>query len=388
MRFRSCRFFCFLLFISAGAGVFAQAASGYSAFMAQAAVKAASMSNSGLAAQVLLTGIDGKLGLAPAMKVLLEKIPAGGIMLFRYNLDSSPDEVRKLLAETAGLVEGRGGIAPFMAVDHEGGLVHRFGQGVERLPSAFSFWELAQREGRAAALERAGTLYRRSAAEIRGLGITMVLSPVAETLNEENRLFLDTRSYGPDPDFTRAAASIFIESMNASGIASVVKHFPGNTAADPHSAASILRADKDALDEMVKPFAGIIRGIDPPAVLVSHVLVPALDNKKIASLSRPVIEGWLRGELGFKGIALADDFSMAAAGQGTAGSGTAGPGPVAVEALNAGVDMIIVWPRNITSVHSAILDALASGRLSRERLLEAAGRIIAVKMRYGLVSVP
>jgi len=79
---------------------------------------------------------------------------------------------------------------------------------------------------------------------------------------------------------------------------------------------------------------------------------------------------------------------MAAAGQGTAGSGTAGPGPVAVEALNAGVDMIIVWPRNITSVHSAILDALASGRLSRERLLEAAGRIIAVKMRYGLVSVP
>jgi beta-N-acetylhexosaminidase len=302
-------------------------------------------------------------------------------MFFRYNLNTSKEEVRKLLSEAAALVAAKSGIAPFMAVDHEGGLVHRFGPGIEKLPPAFSFWELAQEQGRAAALARAETLYSRSAAEIRELGITLVLAPVAEILDDENRIFLDTRSYGPDPDFTQAAASAFIRSMDSAGIASALKHFPGNTAADPHSGASTLRAGKAALDEMVKPFAAIIRGLSPPVLMLSHVMVPAVDSRRNASLSRPVIEGWLRGELGFQGIALADDYSMAA----VAATGL-GPSAAAVEALNAGIDMIMTWPRDITAVHTAILDALKSGRLPRERLLEAAGRVIAEKIRYDLVA--
>jgi len=167
---------------------------------------AATLDDSDLAAQVLLTGIDGKAALTPAMRSILERIPAGGIMLFKNNLDTSKAEVKKLLSETALLVAARTGIVPFMAVDHEGGLVHRFGPGVMKLPSAFSFWELAQREGQDAAIEKAGTLYRRSAEEIRSLGITMVLGPVAETLDDDNRVFLQTRSYGPDPAFVQAAA--------------------------------------------------------------------------------------------------------------------------------------------------------------------------------------
>jgi len=351
-----------------------------SIYRTQAAKIAASLDDSDLAAQTLLTGIDGRLSLTPAMRSLLEKIPAGGIMLFKYNLDSSRAEVKALLADASAIVTGKAGIPPFMAVDHEGGLVQRFGSGVEKLPSAFSFWELAGKEGRETALARAETLYRRSAGEIHELGITMVLGPVAETLNKDNRLFLDTRSYGPDADFTQAAASAFIRSMDAAGIACAVKHFPGNTAADPHNGASILDTEKTGLDAMVKPFAGIIRNVDPEAVLVSHVMVPVLDDKNIASLSRPVVQGWLRGELGFDGIVLADDFSMGA----VAASGI-DPAAAAVEALNAGVDMIMVWPKNLAAMHESILQALHDGRLPRERLLEAAGRIIAGKMRYGFV---
>lgn len=342
---------------------------------------AASLDDNALAAQVLLTGIDGNKSLAPAMKSQLERIPAGGIMLFRYNLDSSKEDVKKLLSETASLVTERTGIPPFMAVDHEGGLVQRFGAGVERLPPAFYFWELSQSEGMRRAFAWAETLYRRSAMEIRDLGITMVLGPVAEILNPENQVFLDTRSYGPDRYFTEEAASIYVRSMNSSGIASVVKHFPGNTAADPHDGTSTLRSDKAALDEMARPFAGIIRGLKPPAVMVSHVMVPALDSQRNASLSRRVIEDWLRGELGFEGIVLADDFSMGAVTVTGLDSNAA-----AVEALNAGVDMMMVWPRNLTSVHSAILSAVKDGRLSRERLVEAASRIITEKIRYGLVA--
>jgi len=379
-------YFCFLISCP---GIFAQTrtaafydAAAYTAFRTEAAKIAASLDDNDLAAQVLLSGIDGKSSLVPAMRSLLERIPAGGIMLFRYNLDTSRDDVKKLLKETAGLAAGKTGIPPFIAVDHEGGLVHRFGPDVERLPSAFSFWEFAEEKGRYAALFNAETLYLRSAREIRDLGITMVLGPVAETLNEENRLFLETRSYGPDPGFTQAAASAYLRRMNMAGIACALKHFPGNTAADPHSGASTLRAGKTALDEMVKPFAGIISRHRPEAILLSHVMVPVIDNRRIASLSRPVIEDWLRGELGFDGIVLADDFSMGA----VIASGI-NPAAAVVEALNAGVDMIMVWPKDLSSAHGSILKALREGYISRERLREAAGRIIAAKMRNGLLGM-
>ena len=130
---------------------------------------------------------------------------------------------------------------------------------------------------------------------------------------------------------------------------------------------------------MVRPFAGIIRRLDPASVMISHVIVPAVDSQRNASLSRAVIQDWLRGELGFEGIVMADDFAM--------GAVTAlgwSHSAATVEALNVGVDMIMVWPHDLSSVHGAILAALRDGRLSRQRLTEAATRIIAVKLRYGI----
>ncbi|MCL2233292.1 MAG: glycoside hydrolase family 3 protein [Treponema sp.] len=368
----------FLLFIFLSAALVGAGAE--DAFRAQAAGIAASLDDSALAAQVLLTGIEGRSSLTPAMRSLLSRIPVGGVMFFRGNLNTPKEDVRNLLSEATNLVTDTVGIPPFMAVDHEGGLVHRFGPGVERLPSAYSFWELAQTEGKAAALALAETLYRRSAREIRDLGITMVLAPVVEPLNEDNRLFLTTRSYGSDPDFVQAIASVFIESMDAAGIASVIKHFPGNTSADPHYDDSYLAASRAELDEMVRPFCGIIRSLSPASVMLSHVVVPAVDDIN-ASLSYAVIEEWLRGELGFEGIAMADDFAMAAVA--AAGISAA---DAAVKALNAGIDMIMTWPVSINAVHAAILQALNDGRLPRRRLQEAAERIIAEKIRFGLIA--
>jgi len=350
----------------------------YASYSEEAMKIAASLDDNALAAQVLLTGIEGKTSLSPAMRRLLERIPVGGVMLFKYNLDSPKEDVKALLSETADLVSAKNGIPPFMAVDHEGGLVHRFTDEVERLPSAYSFWELAQTQGIPAAVAKAGAHYRRSAMEIRELGITMVLGPVAETLDSENRFFLETRSYGPSRYFVEMMASAFITGMDAAGIACVVKHFPGNTATDPHSGVSSIRAGKSGLDEMVKPFAGLIRGAAPQAVMISHVMVPALDPRRNASLSRVVIQDWLRGELGFEGIVVADDFSMGAVS-------ALSPEAAGLEALNAGVDMIMVWPKDLYSTHAAILGALRDGRLARDRLLEAAGRVIAGKLRYGLM---
>jgi beta-glucosidase-like glycosyl hydrolase len=113
--------------------------------------------------------------------------------------------------------------------------------------------------------------------------------------------------------------------------------------------------------------------------MVSHALVPAWDAKREASLSPPIIRGWIREELAFKGILLADDFSMGAAG-------SAGAPAAAVEAINAGVDMIMVWPADLAAVHRALLSALGEGRVSRERLRGAAAGILLEKIRRGMVN--
>ncbi|GHU54470.1 glycosyl hydrolase [Spirochaetia bacterium] len=336
-----------------------------------------------------MTGVDGKRRLGADMKLILGQCPPGAIMPFRYNLDTPKNEVKDFLDECREFVAaetGSAGIPPLIAVDHEGGTVHRFGPGVARLPAA-AFWaeqaKTAGREGALAALEEASF---QSGKEIRDLGITLNLAPVAEVLNGDNRFFLEDRSFGAESQFTTHAAAAFIRGMERAGIGCTIKHFPGNTAADPHEAAAVLRGSREDLAEMAAPFAALIKNEKVSAVMVSHVLVPARDSENIGSLSPAVIGDWLRGELGFTGIVLADDFSMAAAvNTPRASSLRHSPEDAAVASLAAGADMVMAWPPNVRQIHRAILAALADGSLSRDRLREAAARIIAEKIRLGLM---
>jgi beta-N-acetylhexosaminidase len=109
-------------------------------------------------------------------------------------------------------------------------------------------------------------------------------------------------------------------------------------------------------------------------------VVNAVDPAKNASLSPRVIRTWLKDDLGYTGISLGDDFSMSA----IAASGLR-PEKAAIEALKAGLDMVMVWPVNLRSVHRQILLALAEKRIPRERLQDAAVRIILEKIRFGLI---
>jgi beta-N-acetylhexosaminidase len=347
----------------------------------RAAAIAASLDDRRLAAQIIISGIDGRGRPSPDMSLLLKECPVGGILLFRYNLDTANDEIKNLIDECAALIvragAGRPGIPPFVAVDHEGGPVNRFLPGVASLPAAAAYWELAQKEGRGKALELVERDSRRAGEEIRGLGINMNLAPVAEYLTDDNRAFLGGRSYGPDSLFVGEASAAFERGMEKAGVLCVVKHFPGNAGADPHRYSSIIAGGREFLDELTGPFAALIRGGRARAIMASHALVPARDADNIASLSRVVMNDWLRGELGFHGIIVADDFSLAAAGRGALN-------PV-VQSLAAGADMALVWPSDIRRTYGAILSALDEGSLSRERLREAAERIIFEKIRLGVI---
>jgi beta-N-acetylhexosaminidase len=343
------------------------------------------MDDAALAAQVIIAGLDGNIHVSEGMKRLLQNSPPGAIMLFSYNLKADKDTARSFLKECVDAVAEKS-VVPFLAVDHEGGRVHRFGAGARRLPSAESYWHRTLAVDREQALNEIESQAFASGTEIHDLGVTMNFAPVAEILTKENARFLDTRSYGPDPVFVEAACAAFIRGMERSGVACVVKHFPGNADVDPHEALPTLADDKATLDYMVKPFAGLIRAAplaaQPAAVMVSHVVVQARDEECPASLSPLVINGWLRGELGFTGIAAADDFSMGA----VAASGIKAEAAV-ITALNAGIDMVMAWPPALASTHKAILTAIKTGGVRRDRLEEAAERIVFQKLRFGLLSM-
>jgi len=338
---------------------------------------ASSMDNRLLASQVLISGIDGAESLSENMIDLFTNIPAGGIMLFKYNLNTDNDIIQARNAIIESLIRNESNIPPFLAVDHEGGTVNRFRRGVADLPAAASYWEIAQEQGWQTALTKIEADSLKSGREIHNLGITMNFAPVAEYLFDGNRKFLSSRSYGPDPSFTAQAADAFIRGMEQAEILCVVKHFPASAGPDPHHSPSVLDMDRTVLDNLVLPFASLINK-GARAIMAAHTLAASIDDK-IASLSPVVMGNWLRGDLGFDGIIISDDFIMAAAGK-------TSHEEAAVLSIAAGSDMILVWPNNLPKTHQAIITALEDGRLSRDRLQDAAQRVIYEKLKMGLIN--
>jgi beta-N-acetylhexosaminidase len=335
----------------------------------------ADMNDKALTGQVIIAGLDGKERLGGTMRQLLMENPPGAIMLFSYNLDTDKETARSLLADCSRVV-AEVSVVPFIAVDHEGGDIQRFGLYVRKLPSAASFKFRVLAVGQKQALEEIEYQSFLSGSEIRDIGITMNFAPVAEILTTKNAVFLGDRSFGTDGDFVEKAAVAFIRGMSRAGVACVAKHFPGNAAADPHIAKPVLDIDAQSIDMMVKPFGGLVRDVNPPAIMVSHVVVSVWDKDHNASLS-PTAIMQLR-ELGFEGIAIADDFSMNAVSSIRAED-------AAVQALNAGIDMVMAWPRNLADTRRAIERALKDGVIKRERLVQAATRIITQKIRNSML---
>jgi beta-N-acetylhexosaminidase len=341
----------------------------------QAALLADTMSRKNLCAQVLLTAVGGREAVSERTRQLLTEVPAGGIILFAYNISSDPEKTRTFIEELYSYISGFS-LPPFITTDQEGGGVQRI-QGKAALPPPRSYWEKFSVLPETTAGTILTTVEQDAAGagqELRRIGVTLNLAPVAEALTAENRNFLRNRSYGPDAVFTVNAAAAFIRGMESAGVATTIKHFPGNSAADPHLNKAILNISGSELETMTSPFAELVRRETPAVVMVSHVIIPAWDSKP-CSLS-PVAVRQLR-EMGFTGIIMGDDYAMAAAGL-----------PIdvcAVEALAAGIDMIITWPGDLRKVHQTLLSAIETGKLPEKRIREAAERIIYQKLRYGII---
>ncbi len=222
-----------------------------------------------------------------------------------------------------------------------------------------------------------------TAREARALGVTWVFAPDADVNNNPDNPIINVRSYGEDPHAVASGVSAFIEGAHSNPrdyVLVTAKHFPGHgdTAEDSHMQLAKLEQPKERIEsvELVPFRAAIEHGID--SIMTAHMAVPAFEPAEMpATVSQNVLTGLLRNELGFQGIIVTDALEM----QGIASLYS--QGEAAVRAIEAGADALLM-PSDPEACIRALVSAVRSGRISRQRIDASAAKIMAAKQRVGL----
>lgn len=254
-----------------------------------------------------------------------------------------------------------------LCADVEEGVGQRF-EGATWLPPPLSLGQLHGREP-ALALELAQRYGRCTGREARALGLNWVLGPVCDVNNNPANPVINVRAWGETPAVVAALTRAFSAGLAAEGVLGCAKHFPGHgdTSVDSHLELPVLQHSRERLAAVeLPPFAACIEaGID--AVMTAHVMLPALDPERPATLSTAVLTDLLRGQLGFDGLVVTDALVMEAITR------HYGAGEAAVLALEAGADLVLM-PADARAALAAIAAAVADGRLSRGQLEASAAR--------------
>jgi beta-N-acetylhexosaminidase len=306
---------------------------------------------------------------------------AGGVILFGA---SAPANLAQDIASLRASASG--GITPFVMTDEEGGDVERMANLVGTIPSARTM-------GATMTPAQIQQVARSLAVRMRAAAITMDLAPVLDVDGGQGPSSRDpdgTRSFSADAATASADGLAFAAGLRAGGVIAVAKHFPGlggatgNTDVTPAATPPWSKLQRTGL----VPFADAVAA-RIPAIMVANATVPGLTALP-ASISPAAITGVLRDRLGFNGLVLTDSLSAAAL------SAIGYPVPRATTAaLAAGADMVLFNPPPApASTHavaaamvSAIQAAVANGQITRGRLVDAVGHILAAK-RVDLCPAP
>jgi beta-N-acetylhexosaminidase len=304
------------------------------------------------------------------LRALAREFDLGGIVLFARNV-AEPAQVADLAREAQELSR----TAPvWVGIDQEGGRV-------QRVKAPLTIWPPAATLGRADDVALTSRFGRALARELRAMGITLDFAPVLDVLTRRDNPAIGDRAIAGDPAVVARHGVALIEAFHAQGLPACAKHFPGHgdASVDSHDDLPVVDLPPDRLErvEWVPFKAAIDAGVD--AVMSCHVLVPSLDEERPATLSRDVIAGRLRGELGFHGLVFTDDMDMKAI------SLRFSPGEAARLALGAGCDGILQCGGDIERAAAAlegIVRALETDTLSSGRVDDALRRHAVLKGRY------
>jgi beta-N-acetylhexosaminidase len=325
------------------------------------------------AGQVLMVGVP--VDTPQARLSAVSRYHLGGVFL----AGRSTRGAAALRADIHALQAAAGPASLLVALDQEGGSVQTLkGPDFPLIPSAQRLGA-----GPAAALKQATT---DSARRLAGIGVTMNLAPVADTvpasIGEQNPpIGHFHRQYGDDPAAVAADIRTVVGASQSAGVLTTIKHFPGlgrvrvNTDTD----TGATDATTSVTDEFLEPFrAGI--AARTAAVMVSSAGYPGLDRASIAPFSRPIVTGLLRERLGFTGLVVSDDLGAAAAVR------SVPVGDRAVRFLRAGGDLVLtVRPDDAAPMSAAVRAAAGSSPEFAGRLTDAATHVIRAKITAGLI---
>jgi beta-N-acetylhexosaminidase len=291
-----------------------------------------------------------------------------GAILFKRNVGTPED-----LAQLTRALKSHAGRPFCLAVDQEGGRVARLrGAPFTALPP---MRELAKSKDEAL-LERAGRLLAR---EVRAVGFDWDFAPVLDVDTNPKNPVIGDRSFSRDAQEVARLGVALARGMEAEGVASCAKHFPGHgdTAKDSHIDLPSLPHDLQRLREIeLVPFKAYAQA-KLSSVMTAHVIFEAFDKTLPATMSKPVLE-LLRNELGFEGVLVSDDVEMKAIAEHYKIE------EAVVQGTLAGVDLFLVCHK--AEVQRRAIDALVaavkSGRVPEARIEEAHRRLEVFKQRF------
>lgn len=324
--------------------------------------------------QLLIVGIGGKQ-VSQVAKAHITKRFAGGIILFRRNIQS-PQQVANLTTELQQVaVQTPNAIPLFIAIDQEGGIVTRLKKGATVFPG-----NLALGATRSESLaEKAGEI---TALELAAVGINLNFAPVMDINTNPRNPVIGVRAYGDSPMLVSQLGTAYIRGLQANGVLATAKHFPGHgdTHVDSHKKLPTVGHDEERMNAVeLAPFRAAIEA-RVAAMMSAHILYPALDADTPATLSHRVLTGLLREQLGFEGLIITDDLEMQAI------DAHYQTGNAAVMAIQAGADIVMVpWSlKKQQQAYNALRNSVKRGKISVSRLNQSVRRILKTKNDFGL----
>jgi beta-N-acetylhexosaminidase len=319
--------------------------------------------------QLLIAGFNGH-ELSPELRSIARDFGLGGVILFARNV-GEPEQVAEVAFEAAGLTPD---LPPWVSVDQEGGRV-------ARLRSPFTEWPPMATLGRAADATLAERFARALAAELKAVGITLDYAPVLDVHTNPKNPVIGDRAFSETARDVARLGSAIVRTLQAEGIAACGKHFPGHgdTSTDSHHELPLVEHAPERLrDTEFVPFAAAIEA-GVATIMTAHVLVPALDEKRPATLSKRIVTDVLRQELKFDGVILSDDLEMKAVASAYAV-------PVsAVMAIEAGCDGVLICSGDHAAQVAALeslVHAVEDGTIPQARLDDALKRQQRAKERF------
>jgi beta-N-acetylhexosaminidase len=301
---------------------------------------------------------------------LIATFDLGGTIYFARNAES-PEQLAELSREIGGLALDW---PLWTSVDQEGGRVARF-------KSPFTTWPPAATLGRSPTDDLTARFGRALAAELRAVGVNLDFAPVLDVLTNATNPAIGDRALASSPEDVARLGAVLIQALQEGGVAACGKHFPGHgdTSVDSHEDVPILEHDRRRLDavELVPFRRAIASGV--AAIMTAHVLVPPLDEDRVATLSPIVVTDLLKRSLGFAGVVMSDDLGMKAV------SRTLPLPEAAVAAIRAGCDVVLLCNSTVEEQFAALealIRATESGVLPQSRVDDAMRRQEAVKQRF------